>query len=297
MAQEFGGKFSPGGQKPPSTTGTGAQKPIRVRAGIRAKLMFFAPLPLLFTGFGQINAGNPFGILRDFGAFVILILAAWLLREGLKAQAAFIARTHARKPAFPRKILAAVLVGIGVAMAAGNGIGSGLALTLVLGLLAGSLHLLAFGLDPLRSKGLTGYENFENRRVALAVEEAEDHITTMLDAMAGLKDRALKARLEEFATSARAMFRAVEQDPRDLSSARKYLGVYLMGARDATLKFVDLYATTHDADARHNYEALLADLEKNFDAQRKELLLDDHSDLDVEIEVLRSRLRHEGVST
>jgi 5-bromo-4-chloroindolyl phosphate hydrolysis protein len=91
------------------------------------------------------------------------------------------------------------------------------------------------------------------------------------------------------------MFRTVEEDPRDLTGARKYLGVYLLGAKDATVKFADLYSRTRDEKARADYEALLDDLEKSFAARTQKMLLDDRSDLDVEIEVLRERLEREGV--
>jgi hypothetical protein len=91
------------------------------------------------------------------------------------------------------------------------------------------------------------------------------------------------------------LFRTVEEDPRDLTGARKYLGVYLMGARDATVKFADVYARTGDPHARADYEALLDDLEQNFAARTRKMLLDDRSDLTVEIEVLRDRLQREGV--
>ena len=47
--------------------------------------------------------------------------------------------------------------------------------------------------------------------------------------------------------------------------------------------------------ARADYEALLTDLEQNFAARTQKLLLDDRSDLTVEIEVLRERLDREGV--
>jgi len=40
---------------------------------------------------------------------------------------------------------------------------------------------------------------------------------------------------------------------------------------------------------------LLSDLEAGFDAKTQKLLLADHADLTVEIEVLRARLQREGV--
>jgi hypothetical protein len=68
-----------------------------------------------------------------------------------------------------------------------------------------------------------------------------------------------------------------------------------MGARDATIKFADLWAKTHDPGARADYEALLDDLETNFARRTTALLEDNRTDLDIEIGVLRDRLKREGV--
>jgi hypothetical protein len=105
----------------------------------------------------------------------------------------------------------------------------------------------------------------------------------------------MQTRLERFQTTARDLIRTVEEDPRDLSAARKYLGVYLQGARDATAKFADVYARTKDTQARADYATLLDDLDQNFSARTRKLLLEDRSDLTVEIDVLRERLQREGV--
>ena len=93
---------------------------------------------------------------------------------------------------------------------------------------------------------------------------------------------------------ARALFRQVESDPGDLTAARKYLSVYLMGARDATVKFADHWAQSRDATARADWEALLTDLETTFADRSKALLVNDRTDLDIEISVLRDRLKMEN---
>ena len=91
------------------------------------------------------------------------------------------------------------------------------------------------------------------------------------------------------------VFRAIEQDPRDLARARPFLSVYLLGLRDATVKFADLWSRGRDPQARAQYEALLGDLETSFATHRTELLDDSRSDLDIEIEVLRERLQQDGL--
>jgi hypothetical protein len=97
--------------------------------------------------------------------------------------------------------------------------------------------------------------------------------------------------------AAREMFRRIEAAPGDLVAARRYLGVYLEGARDATVKFADLYAATRDATARADYLALIEELRRGMEAKRETLLISDRTDLEVEIEVLRERLHHDAPPT
>ncbi len=292
MAQRFGGQFSPDG-KPPQTPPP-SRHPFhgktRSRAGGRVNLLFIAPLPLVFTAF----TSDPPGLARDLAAFGVLILAAWLTREGLKAEDAYHARRIARRPAIPRKMFGAALTGAGLFLA-GLGPQGGVLNPLIFAGLGMVLHGFSFGLDPLKDKGVEGIDSYQQDRVARVVDEGEKYLTSMREAIQRAGDRALIARVEAFQATAREMFRTVENDPRDLTAARKYLVVYLMGARDATIKFADIYARNRDAQARSDYEALLSDLEQNFSKRTRDLMLDDRADLNVEIEVLRERLQREGV--
>ncbi len=289
MAQRYGGRFSPGA-KPEGTPPGGFHGKRRTRAGGRINLLFFAPIPFVFTAFGQ----EPAGLAIDLAAFGTLILAAWLTREGILAQEAYEARNVARRPAIPRKLFAAALTGAGLFLGGLGGEG-GLLNPLIFAGLGFVLHVLAFGPDPMRDKGMAGVDGHQSDRVARAVDEAEGHLAAMRDAIRRAGDRQLEARVEKFQATAREMFRTVENDPRDLVAARRYLGVYLLGARDATVKFADLWARTRDPAARADYEALLDDLERNFAAQTRTLLNDDRSALDIEISVLRERLEREGI--
>jgi len=69
----------------------------------------------------------------------------------------------------------------------------------------------------------------------------------------------------------------------------------LRGARDATVKFADLFARTRDETARQEYVDLLDDLEENFMLRTETLLDSNRQALDIEIDVLRERLEREGL--
>ena len=285
MAQRYGGEHSPGAG-PAKTGQLRHAKPQRGRA--RAIWLGVAGLPLLFTAFG----GGPVELASHLGAFALIALAAWLTREGLEAQDAYEARTISRRPAIPRKLFGAVLTGLGVALATADG---GLFNGVLYGIIAGGLHLTAFGLDPMKNKVAEGVDDFQNQRVAKAVDEAEKHLKNMADLAAETRDRVLIARIEAFRTTAREMFRTVENDPRDLRGARRYLGVYLQGARDATKQYVDLTRRTDSPEAKGKYMTLLDDLEANFTAKTQKLLTNNQDALSIEIEVLSDRLQREGI--
>ena len=293
MAQNFGGPHSPT-PNPHSESAFRGQKARRVST--RARLMFLLPLPLLLSGIGEIFQVDVFGMVLELGGFSLMMLSAWLLNEGLRAEEMFNARKIAKPPSIPRKLFASVAVGIGVAAASyAGGLDTGLIGSVVMGAMASAAQIVAFGLDPMRGKGIAGENSFEAERVANAVDKAEAYVADILDAAKRIKDKPLEARIERLAAKARDLFRAVENDPRDLGKARRFMTVYLMGARDATAKFADVYGRARDPEARAKYEDLLGDLETSFTDHRDQLLLTDQTALDVEIEVLRDRLHLEGV--
>ena len=292
MAQRYGGKYSPGAKDQPEAVQQAVAEDRRVdAAGAKANILF---IPAVLVAFLSLNDTGALGPDPGLAAAAALGLAAWLTREGLRAEAAYNARSVARRPAFPRKIAAAILTGAGLCLTAWSG-GNPPALSLFYGIAAGALHLGAFGLDPLRDKRMEGIDTFQQDRVARVVDEAEGYLSAIKDHIASLGDRALDGRIETFLAQARRMIRTVEEDPRDLSDAKKYLVIYLMGARDATVKFADLYRRQRDAAARSDYEALLTDLETNFAARTTQMLQGGREDMDLEIKVLRDRLGREGV--
>lgn len=290
MAQRYGGKFSPdGGDGKPPAPKNPFDGQTRSRAGGRVNVLFMVPLPLAISAFFL----EPAGLAVRLVAFGLLILAAWLTREGVLAHEAYDARKIARRPAAPRKILGSVTTGLGLALA--GFMGGGVLNAVIFGVLGAALHVMAFGPDPMKNKGMEGIDEFQTDRVARAVGEAEKMLDAMKDAILRARDRELERRVDSFQATARHMFRTIEDDPRDLTAARKYLTVYLMGARDATVKFADIYSQSRNAEARADYVRLLDDLEANFTARTQKMLIDDKTDLNIEIDVLRERLAREGV--
>jgi hypothetical protein len=300
MAKRYGGEFSPTDRR----DGEAARETVTAerlevpgfkgrtpqRHGAKINMLFVLALLPLVTAFFQPVTSMATDVL---GAGVMM-LSAWLTRDGVRAEDAFNERKVARRPAIPRKIFGAVLMGTGVALVVFGGQWNPVAAGLV-GAISGALHLGAFGVDPMRDKGLEGMDRLQTDRVARKIDEAEKVLGEMTDAIRRARDRQLEARVDSFEDTARRMFRQVEADPRDLAGARRYLGVYLQGARDATVQFADLYTRNRDPKIRADYVAFLDDLETNFAKRTSAMLSDDRTDFDIETEVLRDRLNRENL--
>ena len=284
MAERYRGRYSPGepGRAEPRAD-------LHHPYESRTKWITIAAIPFLLSAFWQ----EPMGMVANLAAFGLVAFASRLTREGLQAEAAYDARRVARRPAWPRKLFGGVLTGLGLAIGAAEP--GALTGAILIGFVGAVLHYLAFGPDPMRDKGMEGVDSFQQDRVARIIAEGEAYLAGMQDAIRRTGDRRLEARVALFAETARELFRRVEQDPGDLTAARRYLGVYLMGARDATVKFADLYSETQDPGARGDYEALLTDLEANFAARTRALIDSGRTDFDIELQVLRDRLAREGV--
>lgn len=292
MARRFGGRFSP----QPPLDGSVPRPPARPAPGeirhpleSRTRWVTIMAIPFLISAFWQ----DPAGLALHLVAFGAIASGMWMTREGLQAEAAYDARRIARRPAIPRKLFGGILTGLGLAIGSyvpGAEAGAGL-----IGIAGAMLHLLAFGSDPMRDKGMEGIDAVQQDRAQRIVAEGETHLQAMQQAILRTGDRRLESRVGLFAAAARDLFAHVEDNPDNIPAVRRYLSVYLQGARDATAKFADLYAQTRDPRARQDYETLLNDLETEFAARRAKLLEGGRADLDIEISVLRERLAREGV--
>lgn len=290
MAKRFGGRHSPDMQRSDDDLNPVPVAPIRHRLASRPKYVTLAAVPFLFSAFFQ----DPAGMAGNLAAFGVIASAMWMTREGLAAEAAYEVRRVARRPAIPRKLFGGMLTGLGLGLGAAEpGSLVGAAAVGATGLV---LHWLAFGTDPMRDKGMAGTDAFQQDRAQKMIEEGEGHLAQMRDAIRRTQDRWLESRVDRFAATVESLFDRVRDNPGDLSAARRYLGVYLLGARDATVKFADLYHQTQDQGTRASYELFLDDLEKDFTAKSQRLLDGSRNDLDIEISVLRDRLAREGVA-
>jgi 5-bromo-4-chloroindolyl phosphate hydrolysis protein len=263
-----------------------------VKTGIKGTLLFLMPLPVLIAAVIHLVKGNIFSSITAGALFTGFMIAAVVARHGFKLESRFKKKKLAKAPGTPFKSVAAILLAVTTGLTAFLLSKYGLFASILIGFVTLMGFYLAYGIDPRRDKtgnislGVSADEVFE------ALEEAEIKIATIEQARKNINNLDFDQHLKRIIKKARGILTLIEEDPRDLTRARKFLKVYLEG----TARVTESYAKTHGRDATTevldtNFQEVLDSIESTFDEQHQKLLKNDQLDLDVKIEVLKTQLK------
>jgi 5-bromo-4-chloroindolyl phosphate hydrolysis protein len=262
-----------------------------VRHGIKGSLLYLLPFPVLIGAIISLVKGNFWSTLILGASFAGFMLSAIIARHGFKLEAKYVEKKLARAPGTPYKTVAAILLSITTGMTAYLAARYGLFSSILMGGATFIAFLLSYGLDPRRDK--TGSLGVTADEVIDALEAAEIKITGIDEARAKIKNLDFDKRLRNITKKAREILQVIEEDPKDLQRARKFLKVYLSG----TERVAQSYAKTHKNDATTveldaDFSRVLDSIEQTFAEQHRKLKENDQFDLDVQIEVLETQLKH-----
>lgn len=286
MAIRFSGKFSAKAKSetPDDAEGTPPSEKIDLWF-----LSFFG-FVFFMAGVIEIAQFDIWNALLEWFASFALISSRQQLQKGHAAAEDYESKENADPPELPRKLIGSGLIGLGVlAVLLSNG-GYGAATSMFFAILASSLSIIGYGIDPLKKKRITGEKAYEETRVAKVIDKADAYLKETLDAIETTKDKDLIARVKKLIESVQEMYQEIEEDPSDLSSSRKHLTVYLKGTRDATRKFSKLHKAWAKKSDREEYNLMLEELEQSFDDLNSSFREDKENALKIEIQTMRERI-------
>lgn len=272
-----------------------------IRYGIKGILLYLLPLPVLITAIASLIRGAVFDTLLTGGAFAAYMLGATIARQGFRLQGEYERKKIARAPSTPFKTVAALLISANTALLdwwASSFTLSSIPEALLIGAAAFLGFALYYGLDPRRDKANGLSIGVTIDEVLDALDAANIKIDAIDSARHKISNPEFNARLQRITSKAREILDSIEDDPTRLSRARKFLKVYLDGTQQVT----EGYARTHQGQQaaiptalETNFSRVLDSLEQTFTEQQAKLLEDNQFDLDVQMEVLETQLKREGV--
>jgi 5-bromo-4-chloroindolyl phosphate hydrolysis protein len=261
----------------------------------KAAALFLLPVPLLFAVLTALIAGDLTGLAFAGGALACLWGAGALALRALVAEARYSLGEISHPPAMPLKLLSAAMTALGVALAAVAG-GHTAASALVFAALGALGHVAFYGRD-LRPRRIhvAVVEGIDSAAVTLQLEQAYGRLRGIESAARAIAVPEFRDRLSRITSIGRSVLGEIEHDPRDAGRARRFLNLYLDGAERVTVEYARTHRHVRNEPLEQNFRQLLVDIESRFAEQHRNLIEHDLLSLDVDIEVLNTRLKREGL--
>ena len=259
-------------------------------------LLYLLPLPLFPAIFIALARGNFVNFTVSLTAFVLLLASAWSTRRGMKRDLEILRLGWSRIRAIPWKLLGALGGGLATALCSLFIVGNSVPVSLAIGATAAVGVTLSYDLDGLfyrwaRRDPLVS----RDREVNQALQEARVRIDRIDQANRQIKNPELKRRIRHIIRQAVDILTTIADDPATLRRSRRFLKVYLEGAQQVTEKYASVHQDYSRGKLEDNFRNVLITIEETFDEQQRKMKEKDLLDLDIQIEVLATQLKNEGV--
>ncbi|MGH7002924.1 MAG: 5-bromo-4-chloroindolyl phosphate hydrolysis family protein [Alphaproteobacteria bacterium] len=265
-----------------------------------AHILSVLPVPLLGKAVYELMWQGRFsGFAISLALFALFIFGATVARRGIARDIDFKQRKIARASGAPFKIVGGTVIAGATFLTAWIAAAQSLPAAIAIGLGALLGFFLPYGLDARGEKGVAVDSGVSVEEVQAALAEANGRIGAIEEAskrLTGATAYELRRKIREVVTAASKVLQLIEEDPRDLRRARKFLNVYLDGAKTVTENYASTAAKAPSPEMESRFRAVLDDMQKTCEEQYAKLLENDTLDLDAQIEVLKLRLTKEGLS-
>lgn len=262
---------------------------------VKALALFVLPAPLALAAVAALVTGDASRFAIVASALACIWTAGVVAWKGLVAEARWWLGARPEPPAVPLKLVSAAMTSAGAALAA-IAAGHTLPATLVFALVAMIGHLAFFGRD-LRPPRIE-VANIQGVDVGAVTEQLKQAYRRLrgIDAAAQLiAAPEFRDRLSRITAVGRDILVHIERDPGDATRARRFLNLYLDSAERVSADYARQQRHVRNAPLDDNFRTLLVEMERTFTEQQKRLVEGDVTSLDVDIEVLNTRLRSEGL--
>ena len=261
----------------------------KVKKGL---LLYFFLTPLFLAVILALIARDipAFGL--NLVAFVLFYGTAKLNTWGLANEFKYHKEKLTKAPTKPFKTMAALLLGVATLFTASIAGGESLFSGIFLAIVAMVGYVLHYGLDP-RTDKLENIGDVSAELVLKTLSDARAKLSGIELHMAkDFKDLELKEKLSLAVEKSEHIIKSIQDDPKDIRVARKFLLVYLDGLEKVTDSYMAMDESDIKGETKEKLHQLLDDVEIRFDKELKRLKKNNEFDLDVNIDVLHQQIKN-----
>ena len=252
-------------------------------------LLFLTTIPL---GYSMLQDPTWRDLLLCSGLLGLYGASLYAISMGLKDAERYDAQDVARAAPIKGRIVGSAGLGLASGLTALTR-GADIGLILAVAVVAAALSLIAFGIDPLKHKGLETAQARMDHKVSKTRIRVEAQMKRIKGHVAPLACPDIMPHLTRFESAVARMVQAVEDDPERARSQQKHLGVYLDGAEEASDRFIAVHRGTGDPETHSRYVQLLHDLGRAYEKRAFEYAEQGRMRLDAQMDVLSENLAQE----
>ncbi|CAA6806501.1 MAG: Unknown protein [uncultured Sulfurovum sp.] len=263
--------------------------------GSKAKkgfLLYFFLTPLFLSVVLALVARDipAFGL--NLTAFILFYGVVKLNTWGLANEFKYHQEKLTKAPTKPYKTMSAILLGIATLFAASFAGDESIFMGIFLASIAVIGYVLYYGLDP-RTDKLENIGDVSAELVLKTLKDAKSKLSGIESHInSDLKDLVLKDKLSLATKKAEHIIQTIQEDPKDIRVARKFLLVYLDGLEKVTNSYTSMDEADIKGETKEKLHQLLNDVEIRFDKELRRLKKNNEFDLDVNIDVLQQQIKN-----
>jgi len=251
--------------------------------------LFLAPLFLAII-LALLARNIPAFILNSI-AFALFFVTAKLNSIGLENEHAYHTTLLTKAPKIPFKLLSGIMLGIATLYTASFAGGEPLKIGLFLSLISVVGYFMYYGFDPKADK-LENLGDISAEFVIQTLQESRAKLSSIESDLTMIQDFNLRKKLQTAVEKAHEILANIEEDPKDLRVARKFIIVYIDGIKKVTQSYTELQEEEIGEETKTKLTHLLEDVEKRFDKEIDRLKRNNQFDLDVHIDVLQKQIKN-----
>ncbi len=260
-----------------------------------AWLLYFYSLPYLLSILSKLLKGEVINLVLVSAVFVGTIVSALWMSIGLKNKALYSSRKYVQKPPFPMMFLSSLLLGLTSFVSAWLLNGYNLFAGIGFGIAATIGCWLWYGLDPVKSKHISFADINDSEKALEILQDSESLVINIEQSARNINNIQMSSQLNSIAAKAREVLSVLFENPKKIKKARRFLNTYLTGAESVVERYVETHEKSDNKELEENFKEVLDNIEEVFSKQHEKLISSDVFDLDVDIEVLNTLLKKQGI--
>ncbi len=254
-------------------------------------LLYIFAIPFIISVIVALFAMDIKAFMLNGIAMVLYMGVLYLSNKGFSQEAHYHQSILAKAPKIPYKLFSSLLLAIVVFYTSFAISQKAIIQSAFISLISIVGYYLYYGFDPKTDK-LSNLGDISQEFVLETIAEATNKLDFIQTKLSYIKKYSLKSKIENAINLSQEILQTIQQDPKDIRVARKFLMVYLDGIKDVIVSYSELDSDDISDGTHTKLEELFDDIQDRFDKELERLKNNNQFDLDVNIDTLKTQINH-----